>query len=579
MDEQQTQPASGDAPAILPAREGRERVHTLAAAQRQRLSELEQQIVAQLDQVTHALASERETFVAGRTDVELRSSEIERRAGELAAREADLDKRRGELEAQREASSRQQAEAAGQLAARQAEVEARAQETDAASARLRQEQRTLAALQEEHQADKEELARLRRRVEEKLTLLEHEHTELAEEQARTRAQRKRIAEQLARERESQRQEANQRLAQIETLAQGEQSGLETLLADARAECEQLSERLRHRGDELSAELAAGEAARGELARVKSRLDQSGHEQQESDAREAELSEKLRATQSRIAALEQELDDARRELAQQTTVAAGATDTDARVRDLTAQRDELARRLEKAEHAAAEASKSAAGEEDAARQRELVDLKQRYEMAVNDIRELRKQNADLERRSAANARAAGVPGLSMDWETQKQRLLASLEEDDGDEEHKVERLQMQDVVRTTDAIVREKESEIDELKRRIDEHGGGPSAASVAAARIEDVFDKDEVVHRERERLKQLETEWENKLRQAEIELSVQRAQVARARAELDEKQRAFDEQLAQQPVGPSSSEPGGKTKKQPRGKWLARLGLSEEDKQ
>jgi hypothetical protein len=85
---------------------------------------------------------------------------------------------------------------------------------------------------------------------------------------------------------------------------------------------------------------------------------------------------------------------------------------------------------------------------------------------------------------------------------------------------------------------------------------------------------DEIVRTERERLQQLQREWEEKLRQAEIDLSVQRAKIARDRAEIEERQRVWQQQQTDHgPVGTDMA----KSIKPQRGRWLTRLGLKEDE--
>ncbi|HEV3024384.1 MAG TPA: hypothetical protein VGX76_18035, partial [Pirellulales bacterium] len=81
------------------------------------------------------------------------------------------------------------------------------------------------------------------------------------------------------------------------------------------------------------------------------------------------------------------------------------------------------------------------------------------------------------------------------------------------------------------------------------------------------------VRTERERLRQLQLEWEEKLRQAEVDLSVERAKMARERAEIEEIQRRFNETQSQNDEQPI----GAKDKKPQRGRWLARLGLKDDE--
>ena len=95
-------------------------------------------------------------------------------------------------------------------------------------------------------------------------------------------------------------------------------------------------------------------------------------------------------------------------------------------------------------------------------------------------------------------------------------------------------------------------------------------------KIAEVLNSDAVIQREREYLKQLQDQCQDKLCQAEIDISQERAKIAREKVQLEEKLRALDERG-------SSSDPGQqideKTGRPVRGRWLAQLGLksSEDD--
>ena len=81
---------------------------------------------------------------------------------------------------------------------------------------------------------------------------------------------------------------------------------------------------------------------------------------------------------------------------------------------------------------------------------------------------------------------------------------------------------------------------------------------------------------ERERMKKLEEEWQAKLRQAEIDISLERAKLARERAEMEEKAHSFG--IDGESSGEEGSKRGGETEKKPKGRgWRARLGLSDAD--
>ena len=94
--------------------------------------------------------------------------------------------------------------------------------------------------------------------------------------------------------------------------------------------------------------------------------------------------------------------------------------------------------------------------------------------------------------------------------------------------------------------------------------------AVGDAAITDLLDQDELIQQKRESLDQLQTEWQEKLRTAEVEISVERAQLARERAEIEDQQRTLE------PLRRSTDgEPG--EEKPPRGRWLAKLGLRESE--
>jgi len=209
-----------------------------------------------------------------------------------------------------------------------------------------------------------------------------------------------------------------------------------------------------------------------------------------------------------------------------------------------------------------------------------DLQQRYEMAIAEIRELRQKNADLEKRVAqAEQSPVRQPTISsegriLDWEAEKQRILAALEaeaDNDPDPQHASERLRIQDVIKKTEAVLAEKDKEIAELRRLLEDQSTNIGSVAVGAAAIERLFDQDEVLREQREHLRQLEEEWKEKLRKAELEISLERAKIARERAVLEEKQRELEEKLAT--LGPSK--PAEEDKNKPgRGRWLSRLGIN-----
>jgi hypothetical protein len=95
--------------------------------------------------------------------------------------------------------------------------------------------------------------------------------------------------------------------------------------------------------------------------------------------------------------------------------------------------------------------------------------------------------------------------------------------------------------------------------------------AIGAAAIAQMFDTDELIQQERQKLKEIQLEWETKLRQAEIDLSMERAKLARERtqleSELEEAKRCLPADAATEVAK------GGRTRK-----WLEHLGLKDENK-
>lgn len=98
--------------------------------------------------------------------------------------------------------------------------------------------------------------------------------------------------------------------------------------------------------------------------------------------------------------------------------------------------------------------------------------------------------------------------------------------------------------------------------------------AIGAAAIAQMLDADELISQERQKLKDIQREWEDKLRQAEIDLSMERAKLARERTQLETEL----EQARKSPPSPFV-EIEGQTKAQARTrKWLEHLGLKENRK-
>jgi len=242
--------------------------------------------------------------------------------------------------------------------------------------------------------------------------------------------------------------------------------------------------------------------------------------------------------------------------------------------LRSERDELGDRLREAER------DHASGEVDPDQQQQMRDLQDRFEMAVQEVRELKALNEQLaqqvEAKDCVSPEPSPAGGQGFDWETQKQRLLEQLESDfdSSDAEQAKDKMTVEGAIRITDQVVAEKEKEIEELKQLLDDQSNNVGAVAVGAISVAEVVDQDELVREERENLKRIQDEWHDKLRQAEVDISVERAKIARERMELDEKLRRLEAELPEGADG--SGRDSDSAKKAPRGRWLTRLGLREE---
>jgi chromosome segregation ATPase len=207
-----------------------------------------------------------------------------------------------------------------------------------------------------------------------------------------------------------------------------------------------------------------------------------------------------------------------------------------------------------------------------------DLQGRLELALDEVRELKRANSDLKSkldkaRTAPGTAATAAPGGGLDWEAQKQRLLASLEaddEDEPDEERVAEKATIKETIRATDLAIAKKDAEIAELRRELEQFSAASDGISDAAAAL---LDADEIIRQERERLVQLQAEWRDRIGKAEMELSVERARLGRDRAEMADKMQQLGPTGNMRPGAPDPNDPG----KAGRGRWLSRLGLKEVD--
>lgn len=510
----------------------RDRVREFLAGQQERIKRAEAELTGQLQQVAHELAKKRAHTHQTGDEIQQRSEQLARETEtlqalkeELAARQAEWEKLRQQAIRQQEALAEQFQRQQDELDRRLEELTGRQTEIDEAGARLHHDRQALELARGEHRAELEQFAAQQERLDSRQAELDAQRQQLAASQADTESQRRRIAREFKAQRAAHLKELERRRTELERGDAAQQSELKWQLETAQKHEEGLAaelESLRGKCDQLELELA-----------------------QQSDASEVDAG-KLQNLQAERNALLERL-------------------------------AETEGRLSEAERRLAEVPKGGAGGEPPGE-----DVQRRYDMAMEDIRELKQQNAELQQRLAqapsATGQAPAPEGGTLDWEAEKKRILASLESDfqEDDEQAKAERLKIEELTQRTDWVLAEKDREIDELKQLLENQSTSVGSVAVGAAALGEMLDSDAFIQEERENLKRMQQEWREKLRKAEIDISVERAKIARERAEIEEKLRALEERssLADAETGES-----GKSGKPVRGRWLARLGLKNLDEE
>jgi hypothetical protein len=137
------------------------------------------------------------------------------------------------------------------------------------------------------------------------------------------------------------------------------------------------------------------------------------------------------------------------------------------------------------------------------------------------------------------------------------------------------MQIGEILQKTDLAISQKDAEIKDLKELLENQSKNIGAVAVGAAAFGEILDKDQIIQEERASLTQLKEELRRKLSAAEIDISVERAKIARERVELEEKMRMMAQRETREKDGEKG---GGQDRDKPvRGRWLSRLGLSDLD--
>jgi chromosome segregation ATPase len=357
-----------------------------------------------------------------------------------------------------------------------------------------------------------------------------------EQQGQWSQERAELAQQHASDGESAAQRLAKELEEVRADAESQVKVLEVSLAQARGDQEELRE-------QLSGSRQQSEERGREIAQLKQRLDELAAQS---------------AAGSADPALAEELDS------------------------LRAEREELLGRLDDAQQQLKQAQSAKGGKAGGA---EVEDLKRRVELAMEEVRELKAEKNKLHQqlqsaqKIAAAAGGAVAGGPAMDWEAQKQRLLAQLESDfdTNDQQQAKDKLTVKNAIAATEQALSEKDQEIEDLKQLLNSQSGNIGEMAVGAHAIAEVLDQDALIREERENLRTMQEEWREKLRKAEVDISVERATIARERSELEEKIQVLESERKRFEEVGGSSQSDEKGKKSNARRWLTRLGLKENE--
>jgi chromosome segregation ATPase len=353
----------------------------------------------------------------------------------------------------------------------------------------------------------------------------------------------------------------------------EMAGLRQKNMERDLEWESVQHALRQMNAEIEAARNQSDQKAAELNAAKHRSDQLAAELEAARSQSDQKAAELNAAKHRSDQLTAELEAARNQ-------------SDQSAAELNAVKNQSAIEINAAQH---QPNPNAIELEAAQRQSEqlaveIESIRQQSEQtrmeleARNEALETQLQEALAAREEDAAAASAKTPsaGGCLDWEAEKRRIIAALESEgeEGNENRQQQRVEINEVIRETDKAIHDRNREIAELRKLLEDQSNSLGSVAIGAAAFGEILDKDEIIREERESLKCLQKDWEEKLRQAEIEISLERATIARERAQLNEQRRVAEASATQATAIDKSDH---RPEKPVRGRWLSRLGLKDED--
>ena len=535
-----------------------ERARIALAERRSRLAELQQQITAhtrclasELEQDRTRLNSEQAALTECRSELERQKLHLETLRNELSGDRSEWDSHQTRVIQRQEKLLTALAEQYERLELVREDFTVRESAFHEQEVRFEHEQTTFYSLQLQQAERDDQLDTASRELTKRENRLQESQTQLEAEEAALRKQLEDLATMRAAHEESRRE--------VQALEERTRQQRKQLATQLRAQKRELLAEVEQRQNALQAASHTEELQlHTDAERLRGQLEAMQHQNQETrellTRKEEELAQLQRAAQSHK-------EQSNSEIAYRK-----------QIEELTRERKSLELQLQAANEKSGGATNQAVEPDD--------DLRHRYEAVTQELRELKQANRHLqEQLKAANSNSSGagstkVSNVAMDWEAQKRRLLAQLEDDDNEEtfEQSEARLSIEETIRETDRIIAEKDEEIRELRQLLQEQSNNIGEVAVGASAIAAMLDSDELILEERENLKQIQVQWREKLRQAELDISVERAKVARDRTELEERMQAFERQRdkLEQELLAGTDDP---EKKPNRRKWMDRLGI------
>ncbi|MGV3484570.1 MAG: hypothetical protein ACO1RT_09145 [Planctomycetaceae bacterium] len=208
-----------------------------------------------------------------------------------------------------------------------------------------------------------------------------------------------------------------------------------------------------------------------------------------------------------------------------------------------------------------------------------ELRREIDTLRDAIETLTIQNEHLAGEIAQSSVRKSINGSSdacatMTWEQRKAMMFAQDQDPLADADSSLgTNTAQQDAVERLRKELQSRDAEIAQLRELLERRPmQAEEGTAVGAAAIVQMMDSDELICEERQRLQELQGEWETKFRQMEIAASIERASLARERQQLERQNAELEEQLAhlkrelrqEEMTGPNQSR-----------RWLAKLGLAE----